>query len=643
MQFKNPEILYALLLLIIPIMVHLFQFRRYEKVHFTNVQRLKNIRLQTRRGSQIKKWLTLVTRLLILACAVLAFAQPFQSAKNQYFTEHETVIYLDNSFSMQARGSNGTLLNTAIQDLISNIDEDDHISIFTNDQSFQNASINTIRNNLIELSYSPTQLTYDAVIQKGRLTFSKNKRSQKNFMLISDFQKKEAAFPVLTDTTMSYQLVQLHPKTLNNVSIDSLYISESNLETLELTVQLRNQGDPINILSVALFRDDQLMAKSAVSIKDKAETVFSIPRDKKFKGEISIADPNLTYDNTLYFSLNPNNQIKTLALSESESGTKFLEKLYTDDEFDLTLFNSKNINYNNIADQQLIILNELKTIPNALITALTSFIKEGGHALIIPSTDVDKISYNQLFKNLQLPIYTSFISSQKRITKINFSHPLLSSVFDKKVENFQYPEVGSFYKLAQPPNLSILEFEDNTSFLFGSNNVYAFSSPISEGNSNFTKSPLIVPILYNIGKQSLKSDRLYYNIGQKHPIDIKATLFQDDILKLRKGEKTLIPQQQSFRTKVEIFTDESPSTAGTYEVTKNDSTLKYLSYNDDRRESQLSYMNLSRHKNGINNSSVGSALEEIKSTANVNELWKWFVIFALAFLVIEMLILKFFK
>ena len=59
MQFKHPEILYALLLLIIPIIVHLFQLQRFVKVPFTNVKFLKNIVQQTRKSARIKKLLIL--------------------------------------------------------------------------------------------------------------------------------------------------------------------------------------------------------------------------------------------------------------------------------------------------------------------------------------------------------------------------------------------------------------------------------------------------------------------------------------------------------------------------------------------------------------------------------------------------------
>ncbi|MBO3098076.1 BatA domain-containing protein [Gelidibacter pelagius] len=641
MQFKNPEILYALLLLIIPIIVHLFQLRRFEKVAFTNVQFLKNITLQTRKSSQIKKWLTLLTRLLLLACIIIAFAQPYQANKNSFTTTNETVIYLDNSFSMQAKGDNGTLLNAAVQNLIEHVDENETISLFTNELNFPNTSIKAIKNDLIQLSYSPYQLEYDAVVLKGKKAFSKDKGSIKNLVLISDFQQKNDALTLESDSLVNYRLVQLQPKNTGNVSVDSLYISKNNVETLELTVMLSNQGNPIETLSISLFEDDQLMAKSAVSIDDNIETIFTIPSNKSFKGKVTIDDANLNYDNTLYFNLDKKERIKVLVINDANAD--FLRKLYSDDEFDLTIVNFNELNYNSIIDQNLIVLNELKDIPNALITSLNSFSDDGGSILIIPSYESGLNTYNQLFNIFLLPSFSSKISSEKRITKINFSHPLLANVFDKKVDNFQYPKVNSFYKLSNSSGASVLSFEDNAAFLIQSNNVYAFSASLNESNSNFKNSPLIVPVLYNIGKQSLKLPRLYYTIGATNTIDINTNLLQDEILRLDNAEASIIPKQQTYSHKVQIITDEYPNTAGIYEIKNKDKVVRHLSYNYDRNESRLNYMNLSQVTNSLKNSSVASAIDDIKSTTNVNELWKWFVIFAIAFLIIEMLILKFLK
>ncbi|WP_027127013.1 BatA domain-containing protein [Gelidibacter mesophilus] len=641
MQFKNPEILYALLLLIIPIIVHLFQLRQYQKVAFTNVQFLKDITLQTRKSSQIKKWLTLLTRLLLLACIIIAFAQPYQASTDSFNTKSETVIYLDNSFSMQTKGKNGPLLNTAIQDLIEHLDENENLSIFTNDLNFPNTTLKAVKNELMQLSYSSNQLDYEAVLIKGKKSFSKDKGSIKNLVLISDFQQRNEILAIEKDSLVNYRLVQLQPKHDSNVSIDSLYISKINVETLELTVNLSNQGNPIETMSVSLFENDQLLAKSAVALDDKAATVFTIPNNKAFKGKITIDDANLTYDNTFYFNLDETKRIKVLVISEAKSD--FLKKLYSDDEFDLTLVDYNELNYNSIVDQNLIVLNELKSIPNALITSLSSFSNDGGSILIIPSDQTDLNSYNQLFNNFLLPNFTSKNSIEKRITKINFSHPLLANVFDKKVDNFQYPKVNLFYNLSNSGGENILSFEDNAAFLNHSNSVYTFSAALNESNSNFKNSPLIVPVLYNIGKQSLKLPRLYYSIGTKNTIDIHTTVHQDAVLRLVNPETSIIPLQQTFSHKVQLITEESPATAGIFAVTNKDDVIQHLSYNYNRDESHLNYMNLSQVTNSTKNSSIASTIDDIKSISNVNELWKWFVIFAIAFLIIEMLILKLLK
>ena len=120
MQFKHPEILYFLFVLVIPILVHLFQLRRFKTEYFTNVRILKELSIQTRKSSKIKKWLLLVTRLLLLTALIIAFAQPFFKAKDSNNKSNEMYIVLDNSYSMQAKGNKGELLKRAIQELLEN-------------------------------------------------------------------------------------------------------------------------------------------------------------------------------------------------------------------------------------------------------------------------------------------------------------------------------------------------------------------------------------------------------------------------------------------------------------------------------------------------------------------------------------------
>ncbi|WP_456438693.1 BatA domain-containing protein [Psychroserpens sp.] len=641
MQFKHPEILYALLLLIIPIIIHLFQLRKFQKVAFTNVQFLKELTIQTRKSSQLKKWLTLLTRMLLLACVIIAFAQPYLSNSENFNTKSETVIYLDNSFSMQAQGNNGTLLNSAIQDIIENIDEDESISVFTNNTNFYNTSIKAIKNDLIQLKHSPSQLGYDAAVLKGKNVFSKDESSIKNLVLISDFQQKNDILTIAKDSTTAIKLVQLKPTTATNIAIDSLYISKSTVENLELTVLLKNQGDRIETLPVSLFNDDKLIAKSAVDIESESSTIFTIPTNTIFNGKITIEDANLQYDNELYFNIDQREAIKVLAINEADD--TFLKKIYTSDEFDYssTLFNT--LNYNRLDDQNLIVLNELKEIPLSLIAALKAFTNNGGNMLIIPSNNIRLNTYSQLFNNYNFSKFDSISPQEKRVTTINFSHPLLTNVFDKQIKNFQYPKVNSYYYNASNSGTSILSFEDGSSFLSQSKNTYRFSAALNTDNSNFKNSPLIVPVLYNIGKQSLKVPKLYYTLGEENSIDIPTKLQQDDILTLVNGENSVIPLQQTYTNKVALKTSDYPNSSGIIAVQNKETFLKNLSFNFNRNESNLAYFDLTNIENATVSESITTTINDIKSATNVNELWKWFVIFALAFLIIEMLILKYLK
>ena len=641
MQFKNPELLYALFLLVIPILIHLFQLRRFQKVQFTNVKFLKSVKLQTRKSSQLKKWITLITRMLLLASAIIAFAQPFIPNTEDFNEAQETVIYLDNSFSMEAKGSNGTLLNEAIQDIINTLPEDETISLFTNDKTFRNTTVKALKNDLIQLTHSPTQLNYDAAYLKGKQLFSNQGAATRNLVLVSDFQQKGNLLNFEADSTVQLKLVQPKSTLVSNISIDSIYVSNSTSETLDLNVILSNEAKPIDNVTISLFNDDVLLTKSAVDIDKEAEAIFTIPNNKVINGKLIIDDAGLQYDNAFYFNINNKPKIKVLAINETADDS-FLNRIYTDDEFDFKSFKLNALNFNLIPEQNLIVLNELDNISNALKTAIIAFKNDGGKLLIIPSNKIDLNTYNQAFQNLNISPFKKQNNYEKRITSINYNHPLLANSFYSKVTNFQYPKVNKSYQFSSNSN-NVLSFEDGTPFLVGNTNTYAFSSALNSDNSNFKNSQLIIPVLYNLGLQSLKLSKLYYTIGQPNSIAIQTSIGQDDILTLDSDDTSVIPLQKTYSKSVVLETEDFPNVAGILKVKNRENVLERLSFNYNRTESNLNYYDLKTLANANVESSLATTINNIKSNTNVNALWKWFIIFALAFLIVEMLLLKYLK
>src|SRR5690606_21542765 len=209
MQFKNPEILYALFLLLIPIFIHLFQLRRFQRVEFTNVAFLKKVTIQTRKSSQLKKWLTLLMRLLAMACIIVAFAQPFTASKTALNTKKETVVYIDNSFSMQAKGTKGPILQRALQDLFDKTGGAEKLSWFTNNSERKNISPQDFKNEVLSIVYSQNQLTPSQVLLKANQLFSNEKGISKRLIYLSDFQQQETFPEIPADLLVN--AVQLKP------------------------------------------------------------------------------------------------------------------------------------------------------------------------------------------------------------------------------------------------------------------------------------------------------------------------------------------------------------------------------------------------------------------------------------------------
>ncbi len=641
MQFKHPELLYALFLLLIPIIVHLFQLRKFKKVAFTNVAFLKEATLKTRKSSQIKKWLVLCTRLLLLTSIIFAFAQPFTSKIDAINIKKEIIIYLDNSFSMQAKGNKGELLKRAVQDIINNVPENENISLFTNDAVYKNTTIKAIKNDLLQLDYTANTLTIEAALLKSNTLLENKTNSLNNIVFVSDFQNNTSDLTIKKDSLVNLHFVKLQPVNSNNISIDSTYISNISPTNIELTVQLKKNGEKIESVPVSLFNNDNLIAKTSVELNDKASTIFTLPTNNSIKGKIVIDDINLRFDNSLYFSISSESKINVLSINENDDS--FLKRIYNAVEFNYTSTSTNQLNYNLIDNQHIIILNELSSIPNALISTIKAFTNQGGSLIIIPSTGITKSSYDALLLNYNTS-FNNLIEIKKQITNINYSHPLYSKdVFEKQVSNFQYPKVNSFYNVSSSGASAVLSYEDDKAFLYQNKNTFIFSTALNSDNSNFKNSPLIVPTFYNIAKSSFKIPQLYYIIGEENRFDVDTQLQQDDILSLVNNDINIIPKQQYFNNKVIINTSENPLLSGTYSIKNRTIDIANVSYNYNRNESRLVYNNLSNLKDISVSDSVTKIFDTIKSDSKINALWKWFVIFALALLIIEMLILKYFK
>ena len=642
MQFKHPEILYFLFFLVIPILVHLFQLRRFKKEYFTNVRFLKELSIQTRKSSKIKKWLLLATRILLLTFIIIAFAQPFFKAKDTKNSSNEMYIVLDNSFSMQAKGQKGELLKRAVQELLENTPENQTFSLITNSETFWNTDIKSGRTELQNLKHSALPFQLESAMAKIK---SRKSAFNKDVVIITDAIGLESKQLKSIDSDFNTYFIIPEVEQKNNASIDSVFIHQTLEDFYEIGLKLSAFGEKDKQLPVALYNQNKLIAKTLTKFETNKKTIyFTIPK-KDFHGYVSITDNGLDYDNNLYFSISKPKKNNVISIGQAEK-SNFLSRIYTNDEFNFNNFAIETLDYNTLEKQNTIILNELDEIPQALQTTLKSFVEKGGNLVLIPSAKTSAANLNpflKIFGNIQ---FKSLENKEKLVTKINFNHPLFSGVFENKINNFQYPKTKTSFSIASS-NPAVLYYEDQTAFLTSISNplssVYVFTAPINLENSNFQQSPLIVPTFYKMGINNQNNGVNALTIGNNNPFFIDASVSKDEILKVQNETETFIPVQKMLNDKVKLTFNDYPEQAGNFGIYNQKERLQNISFNYSRTESDLDQANENAVSDYKTIGSIETVFNTLQTDRTDNQIWKWFVIFALLFLVTEMAIVRFVK
>lgn len=641
MLFKHPEILYFLFLLVIPILVHLFQLRRFKKEYFTNVKLLKELKTQTRKSSKIKKWLLLATRLLLLTCLIIAFAQPYFENEKTAKKGNDLIILLDNSFSMQAKGPKGELLKRSVQELLEELPENQTFSLLTNTEIFWDTDIKSIQKDLQNLSYSAVPFQLDYLLNQVEI---KKKQVPKDFIIITDALQTESKKATTLTQNHSVYLIQPQAEYVSNVCLENVEISQILDQFYELKITLQSFGLKQKEVALSVISKNKAIANTVVQFeKSKAEIKITIPK-KEFQGTVHIEDQSLAYDNDYYFSISTPKKTSVLAIGSPEKNN-FLDRLFTVDEFNFTSTELQSLDYNQIENQEAILLNELEDLPLALGTTLKSFYEKGGNIVLIPNQQNSVRTLNTFTANFGAPKYAALSTTEKQITTINYSHPLYQTVFENKVTNFQYPKVKSSFGLTGIT--AVLQYEDQAIFV-GSNtnqlgNFYTFSAPINKQNSNFQNAPLIVPTLYNMGQNQNKIGSIAYTIGENQSLLLETILSKDEAVVVQNKDYSFIPLQQLLHTKCKLTFGDYPEKAGNYEVLKNQETLKRISFNYPRTESDITAINSGNFDTFTKVNNLSTVLNDLASSQSSSEIWKWFLMGTLLLLCIELLIQKLIK
>ncbi len=660
LSFLNPSVLWGLLAISIPIIIHLFNLRQVKKVEFSNIALLKRVKEETSAKKKPVELLILLARILFVAFLVIAFAQPISKDEDNALELNENVlIYLDNSLSMQkAVGTQTSAFDQAFayaNVIVDAYPDNAKFKFIENNYSNSlvvNYSKETIKDRLTELEFSSVSRSIPE-IQK-RLA---NSEFNGDIYLISDFQKsgEPSLASMLSDTTNNYYMVPIGSEESGNLYFDSAYLENSFLLgelKNELKVSVRNDGDQaLDDVNLRLFFDNQLTSTALVDIDANGSLIHAFEIDRDAAGldrvRVSLEDAQVDFDNELFLTLNNIEKINVFEIRESVSGS-YVSQLYGDNElFNFQSFNTGNIDLNQLTGADLIVLNQISSFSNQLTSAINDFLEAEGSVLMIPSRNLAAGRYSDFGLRV-----TEDSRQRVQLNNPDLNNPFFAGVFEEDAQNISMPEATTYLRLRNQ-ELSLLDFKNGRSFLSKATtdgSLYFFSSSFEAGMTSFPNHSIFVPVMYKLALGSkVNLSRLYYSTNDEtivYPTELKTS---GGVINLKRGDVELTPDQRFSGSNLVMEIPKDEIGPGHFDVKSTDTNLGVIAFNLPKEESggdrfstdELLELAQANHINMIEADDAMEVDREITAGIKGIGLWRYALLLALLFLFVEIILIRY--
>jgi hypothetical protein len=664
MSFLYPVFLSALAVLLIPLLVHLFRFRKYQTVRFTRVRLLKEVEIETKNQNRLKHLITLLCRILAFTFLVMAFAIPGCNNNSTQTTGKTRVsIFIDNSFSMDNRRDGQILLETAKQharEIVRSYGVNGEFQIRTSQISGPSSQF---------VSSAEAVSYIDAIkIQPGSLVLETLLKSMANDLkeagnahagyVISDFQLGFVGKPsnVSELKGIPVKLVKITSSPRENIGIDSAWLAKPFLipgEKNSIQFRVANYTkEPLQDFPVKLYAESGLLGTGRVSVMPGTSDIGSIDftaENKRYNpGRLQIDEPGASFDNVLYVNLSA----QTSRNINISSSNRFVNQVIETQPF-LKITPAVNPFSGQAATANDVYIwvgpgNFSKTQAENVRDWLSA-----SGATCIVAADINTPN-DAMVNVVGLPDSKSE-NTTLRISEKGFTHPFFEGVFRQIPKNMAVPEIKKYRSTSglNGAGEAILTLENGDPFLLrfkvGKGTLYFFTSPFQEDAGNFVKSPLFLPLLTHAMIAENANPQLYGICLSKTVLPLQNALKYNDkppVLKLNNwesvAEMSMTPNGQG------LYLGTQPENAGNYTLLESGSAkiLGSVSVNDSRLESNPNMVLESSLKpwmeaNGIQWTSGDNAVAAYQAKISDTSLWRLFIWLAAVFFALEVLVLVF--
>lgn len=528
MYFNNSSVLFSLILVIIPVILHFLNLNKVRKIEFSSLMFLKEVNEKRIRKLKIRYILLMLIRIMLIILAVITFSNPV--IKTDYADNNSinsSIVLIDNSPSTDLQSNESLNKVKSIVNEINNTNSATSNTIVYTIDGLLSGSYE--RNNYAgtDISFNPVR-TLTSLIKY--LVPAENYKSNNLYIVSGFFKKDYSDLPAIKyDYYKNYNLhlVNLNEKSKTNIAIKSVtqinQIPDINSkQKIEVDVHNYNDFDVYNKRVKLLINSEDVYEKvSDIPAMKSVKLIYEVAtqQDPYINGfaeiyQDKISDDAYTFDNKKYFSINFPETISIMFVGDSGKNFEYIEKAINIKGGSNKINPLFKISYNksiinNIGDENIIIISGKKNLSVEEINNLKNFISKGYGVIIFPEPNMEFESYNTFLREYTNSINIQNIDSREKtedkIIIPNTEDILVKGIFENNInEKSEYTETITIKKIMNVVNKNripqIIENSEKKGLLFkipaNKKGIFLFSLTPDYIMSDFPSKSIFLPLLY---------------------------------------------------------------------------------------------------------------------------------------------------
>ena len=674
MRFLYPNMLWGLLALLIPIAVHLFNFRRHKLVYFSNTAVLRNIQQENAKTRKLKYLVTLLLRCLFIAALVLAFAFPYRADKQVTMDkeDHLVGVYLDNSMSMKGQSQRTTLIEDARQsarDLVHKLSPSSRYLLMTNSFEIQNEypmNQEEMLDQLDRMNPDGPPVPMGEVVDRFQMLARQHGFTSSTLFVYSDFQQNTFDLSAAkADTSLQVVAVPMIPEFKTNLYVDSVWLASPIVQpglANELRVSVVNQGDKeVKGLPVNFLMDGNLAASTTVDLEKNGMAELTMQFVVEDNGErrcsVGLMDHPITFDDRYDFVLSAKPSLSVVELGTEPTPCALL---FDDDpQFRYTLMEPSRFDLSAIAHAQLLIVNETAQLNETLQQTLLDAVAEGASLMLFPNLDDMK---NNAYLLEKLGAGAAEVDTNATsVEDLALQHAFFSDLILDMPQHPDLPKVRRHIRLkSNGIPIALMSLKNGDPLLLsttvGKGQAFVLATALSPAWSELADNALFVPLLVKAAFLGGRMDRMAYTIGRDKMLVLNDLSLEGDrqfLFADTDRSFELMPASEVRNGKVYLYMNDNLPSAGFYDLLVNDTLNRVTAWNESRVESRMDFADRDAIEPQLKKAgfSVAAVMDTsdfatadlVDALAHQSSQWKWFALIALLALLGEVLVLRLWK